>query len=120
MAKEKSAAPAEEAARPMFRLKLDHDDVFFGSEPFAPGDTVGARDVILDHQPDNLPGRYRWSREHDRFEPLQKEKQKAEQGAPTLEQAFYELARAVHLPDDKGLPRLQAWCEWFEKTVEAR
>ena len=115
MQKEESAAPAEEAARSMFRLKLDHDDVFFGSEPVAIGDTIGARDVILDHQPDNIPGRYRWSREHHRLEPLAKEKQKAELGAPTMEQAFHALIQSG--PDN---PVTKAWCDWFVKSLDAK
>lgn len=120
MNKEASAAPAEETVRPQFRLKLDHDDIYFGAEPFK--GIAGAGDVILDHAPDNVAGRYRWSREHNRLEPLPKEKQKEEPGAPTLEQAFYELTSALL---DVGalkapLPRrLTAWLAAFEKSIES-
>jgi hypothetical protein len=111
MKKEASAAPAEEKPRPLFRLKLDHDEVYFGCEPFE--GIAGASDVVLDHAPDNPPGIYRWSREHRRFEPLPKEKQKDAPEAPTLEQAFYAF---VKFGADN--PIAKAWCDWFEKSLE--
>jgi hypothetical protein len=113
-------APADEKPRPVFRLKLDHEDVYFGSEPFE--GIAGACDVVLDHAPDNVPGRYHWSREHSRLEPLPKEKQKEELGGPTLEQAFYDLTKMVMDPEGLMTPtrRLAAWCAWFEKTIDEK
>jgi hypothetical protein len=118
MLNEESGALPEEKPRPQFRLKLDHDDVYFGCEQLADGEEPKPDDVVLDHAPDNAPGQYRWLRAYGWFIPLPSTQQKIAQGAPTLEQAFYELARAVHRPDDQGLPRVKAWCEWFEKSID--
>lgn len=119
MKKETSAPAAEEPARPsrmLYKLTLDHDDVYFGCEPIAEelAASLTERDVVLDHAPDNPPGRYRWLRPEKRLEPLPKERQKDEPGAPTLEQAFYDLAKY-----GAATPRVAAWCAWFEKTIEA-
>ena len=109
----KTSAPAEEAARPQFRLILDHDDVYFGCEQVFDREQIGERDIVLDHAPDNLPGQYRWSREHNRLEPLPEQSRKDKPGAPTLEQAFYAFVKF-----GADSPRTKAWCEWFEKTIE--
>lgn len=143
MENEASAPAAEEPPRPLFRLKLDHDDIYWGCEAIAERDAVslGERDVVLDHAPDNQPGLYRWIRAKKVtiqpigleayeienpgfFEVLPKERQKAEPSAPTLEQAFYELAIAV---SQSGVlkeynaargARLVAWLAAFEKTID--
>jgi hypothetical protein len=120
MQNEESAAPAETPARPRFRLKLDHDDVYFGCEKLAAGEEAAAGDIVLDHAPDNAPGLYRWLYPEARLEPLPKTKQKAAPDAPTLEQAFYELVHAV-IPSGSPLPsRIAAWCAWFEKSFDAK
>jgi hypothetical protein len=107
-----------------FRLKLDHDDVYFGCEEVLAGEeiTFGADDVVLDHAPDNAPGMYRWSRTGKRFEPLPKTQQKTELGAPTLEQAFYELTSAwmQGAGPDSLPPRVMAWRAGFEKSIDNR
>jgi len=113
MKKEPSAPAAEEPARPLFRLKLDHDDVYFGCETIAATSEVSESDVVLDHAPDNAPGCYRWLRDLKRLEPLPKAQQKTEPGAPTLEQAFYCLVK--HGANEQ---HVQAWIAWFEKTIE--
>lgn len=109
---EEISATAEEPARLLFRLKLDHDDVYFGCEPIEES-VIAVGDVVLDHAPDNPPGRYRWSRDQIQLEPLPESKQKAAPGAPTLEQAFQDFL----LNGAEG-PRVKAWREWFESTVE--
>ncbi len=122
MKKDASAEPAEEKVRPRFRLKLDHDDVYFGCELLGKDEPTAETEIVLDHEPDNPPGRYRWSREHNRLEPLPKEKQKDAPEAPTLEQAFYDLVDvligggALNAPLP---PRLSAWRKWFEKTFDS-
>src|SRR6267142_1683721 len=124
MQKEESA-PAEEPVRPrqMFRLKLDHDDIYFGCEAIPEGEEPKADDVLLDHAPDNPPGQYRWMRAQKRLEALPKERQKTEPGAPTLEQAFYEMVGAAI--DEGALkvplpPRITAWLVWFEKSIDGK
>lgn len=115
-AAEESARPESEIARrPRYKLNLDHDDVYFGCEPIAPGEDPAAGDVVLDHAPDNAPGQYRWLREEKRFHALGKAQQKTVQGAPTLEQAFYGFLTGG--PQD---PRTKAWCDWFETTFDAK
>lgn len=112
------SAPAEEAPRPLFRLKLDHDDVYFGCEPIPETEAMDG-DAILDHAPDNAPGKYRWSREFQRLEPLIPDKQKTEPGAPTLEQAFCDLIESLPVMID--LPKsVFAWRAWFRTTVDGR
>lgn len=100
-----------------FRLKLDHDGVYFGSEALLEGEEValGADDVVLDHAPDNAPGLYRWSRKEARLEALPKAQQKAAPGAPTLEQAMHEFFTLGFAG-----PKAKAWCEWFEKSIDNR
>lgn len=108
----KESAPAEEPARVVFRLKLDHDDVYFGCEPI-PKTEVAEGDAILDHAPDNPPGRYRWHQ--NKLEPLPESKQKAALGAPTLEQAFQDF-----LVNGAGGAKVKAWSKWFETTLDGR
>lgn len=110
----KVSAPAEEPARPFFRLRLDHDDVYFGCDEISQ-DAVIESDVVLDHAPDNPPGRYRWNREHQRLQVLPTEQQKAAQAAPTLEQAFQDFL----LNGAEGA-RVKAWRKWFETTTDGR
>lgn len=106
------SAPAEEPARLLFRLKLDHDDVYFGCEPIEES-AIAEGDVVLDHAPDNAPGRYGWLRDQKKLEPLPESKQKAALGAPTLEQVFHDFL----LNGAEG-SRVKAWREWFESTLE--
>ena len=123
MQKVPSAPAAEEPARPLFRLKLDHDDVYFGCETIAATSEVSESDVVLDHAPDNAPGCYRWLRDLKRLEPLPKAQQKTEPGAPTLEQALCELLIALIQTEALRTPlppRLGAWLAWFEKTIDAK
>lgn len=113
-AAEEEARPEPAAPRPRYKLNLDHDDVYFGCEPIAPGEDPAAGDIVLDHAPDNAPGQYRWLREEKKFHALGKAQQKTVQGAPTLEQAFYDFVKY-----GADTPRVEAWCAWFEKTIEA-
>jgi hypothetical protein len=122
MLNEESASPAEEKARPRFLLKLDHDDVYFGCEALPDGGelSLGPDDVVLDHAPDNAPGQYRWLREEKRFHALLKTQQKTAPGAPTLEQAFYELTQSwLQGAGPNSLPpRVEAWRTQFRKTLD--
>jgi hypothetical protein len=106
-----------------FKLNLDHDDVYFGCQELLAGEEValGADDVVLDHAPDNAPGQYRWLRDEKMFVPLAKAQQKTEPGSPTLEQAFYDLLKAL-APEGgaKFGKRIEAWAATFEKTLEGR
>ena len=113
----KESAAAEAPSRPLFRLELDHDGVYFGVKELLAGEelALGADDVVLDHAPDNAPGMYRWSREHKRLEPLPKAQQKKEPGSPTLEQAFY-----GYLMNGSADPRTKAWIDSFEKSFDAK
>jgi hypothetical protein len=118
---EPDIAPVAEASRPQFRLELDHDDVYFGCEELGGETAVVADDVVLDHAPDNAPGQYRWLRAENRFHPLPKAQQKTEPGAPTLEQAFYDLlVMLAPEPAAKFAPRIQAWAAAFEKTIDGK
>jgi len=108
----KVSATAEEPARLLFKLKLDHEDVYFGCEPIEGSDVIES-DVVLDHAPDNPHGRYRWLRDHKTLELLPIERQKAELGAPTLEQAFHDFL--LNGPEGS---RVKAWRKWFESTLE--
>jgi hypothetical protein len=102
---------------PLYRLKLDHDRIFWGAEPI---DVVDMKDsdVVLDHEPDNKPGAYRWDDEVKALMPLPPQKIKAAPDAPTFEQAFRDALRAM----DKfgiALPaRTAAWCADFDKTID--
>lgn len=116
--KEEISVQAEEAPRPRFRLKLDHDDVYFGCEEISQEEAdahLGVNDVVLDHAPDNAPGQYRWLREEKRFHALEKAQQKTVAGAPTLEQAFYDFVKNGELAH-----KTKAWCDWFEKTLDGK
>lgn len=101
----------------MFKLKLDHDGVYWGAEAIAETD-VKEGDVILDHEPDNAPGRYKWNAEQKRLDALPPTQIKTAPGAPTLDQAFHHLVESLKEAGHALPPTVHAWCEEFKKTID--
>lgn len=103
---------------PAFRLKLDHDRVFWGVEMIESAALADADDVVLDHEPDNQPGAYRWDAEARALLPLPPSKIKVAQNVPTLEQAVHALVKHLR-HEGHALPTVvREWAEAFTKTIE--
>lgn len=102
----------------LYRLKLDCDGVFWGAEELT--SAIAEEDVVLDHVPDNAPGRYRWDRERNRLDPLEPQQIKELPG-PNFERALYSLALQVHQARPELVPAdTIAWCAAYEKTIDGR
>lgn len=114
--------------------RIDHDRVFWELGPPVPAGEVPAGAFVFGDPAIALPEGVIWiDRDCDlpggryclaapdaahpvwHFEPLPPEQQKAEEGAPTLEQAVYDL---ITIGGDA--PRAQAWAKWFESTLDER
>lgn len=106
------------AGKPIYRLKLDHDSVYWGAELFDPSWAVADGDVILDHAPDNPPGRYKWSVERQRLEALEPKLVRQAEGEITSDRAFYETLRTLHECGITPSPVALKWAGEYEKTVD--
>lgn len=99
------------------RARLDRDLVYEGAEDVQ---ALGEDDIPA---PDECirPGAYRWQPPADgevgHWVPLEARQAKPALGAPSLEQAFYDLAKSAEgtLP-----PRTAAWCAAFATTIEGK
>ncbi len=119
---EASGAPAaaDPAAKQYgFRLTLDVDGVYWGAMEIALDDAKEG-DVVLDHIPDNPPGKYRWNRDTGALEILPVSLQKETSTAPSLEQAFAALIDHVEKIGSAELHAVvAAWRKWYASTVDS-
>lgn len=99
----------------LYRAKLDFDMVYWGVEQV---DVLAAADVAVPPNCDLRPGAYRWDAKAARFEPLAPSQVKKAEGAPTLEQAFAELAAHIAAGQAALPPRVQAWLDNYNQTVD--
>lgn len=103
-----------------FRLTLDADQVYWGATEIHPED-ARAGDVVLDHQPDNAPGKYRWDRDSGALHPLPVSQQKDAPGAPDLESTLDALLEWLSDGGEIALPaRLAEWRAWYQKTIDRK
>ena len=118
---EPNAESAEEStsdsAKPIYRLKLDHDGVYWGAEEI---ETAAVGDIVLDHAPDNSPGRYKWNAEQQCFDALPASQIKSAPEAPTLEQAFHHLAQSLKEAGHALPAAVCAWCEEFKQSIDSK
>jgi len=114
-----AAGEALSAPKPVFyRLRLDHDQVYWGAEPVEDAEAHGNA-VILDHAPDNPPGRYRWSWQEKRLEPLPPAAVKLAEEAPTYERALYELLKQTHQINAPAVPSISIdWAIAWERSFD--
>jgi hypothetical protein len=115
-----SAQDAVAVPAPCFLLTLDADGVYFGATQIHPED-VKEGDVVLDHLPDNAPGRYRWDRAAAALHPLPVSQHKETAGAPDLERAFDALCGWLSDNDSIPLPPLIAeWRAGYAKSIDQK
>lgn len=113
-----SLSPQSSALSPAFLLTLDVDGVYWGATQIHPEDAREG-DVILDHIPDNAPGKYRWDRAEGRLQPLPRSQQKELPTAPDLERAFDELCQWLSDGGSIALPAAVAqWREGYRKSID--
>lgn len=114
---------------------LDHDGVYWppleqrlpeavqsGELVFGPPELQGVlpEGAVYVGTACDLPGgRYQWNAAMGRFDPLPREMRKETPRAPTLEQAFHDLVTNAG-QNRPQQPRVAAWVDWFEKTVDER
>ena len=103
--------------KPLFRLNLDHDGVYWGAIEIHPEDYKDG-DITLDHAPDNPLGRYKWNGVLGQMEALPASQIKAAPEAPSLEQAFHHLVRSLEEAGHAMPPVVAAWRDEFTRTVE--
>ena len=121
IAEQQSAETQKEEApppKPLYRLKLDHDGIYWDADEIAEAE-VKEGDVVLEHMPDNTPGRYKWNAAEKRLDALPPSQVKTQPGAPSFEQAFDALVQSL---EDAGhaIPGIvTAWREEFKKTLDA-
>ena len=99
-----------------YRLNLDHDRIFWGAHEIAEEDAREG-DVLLDHCPDNPPGRYRW--DGAALVALPPSQVKSAPGAPSLEQAFHAIVASLEVAGHALPPAARAWYDDFKKTLDA-
>lgn len=104
----------------MHRLKLDHDNVYWGAERLADGAVPGETDIVLDHAPDNAPGRYRYDREKAVFVALAPGQVKAQPTSVTSERALYEVCRTLAIGGTVLSDATLSWAAAYEDTVDVR
>jgi len=109
----------EQAAPPpdVFRLNLDHDSVYWGAEKIAAAN-VREGDVVLNHEPDNSPGRYKWNSTANRLDALPSSQVKTAPAAPTLEQAFHSIIESLEAAGHALPAAAAAWRDEFKKTID--
>lgn len=113
-----AAAPAPAAPpRPLFKLKLHHDGVYWGVEEILAGD-IYEGDVVLDHVPDNAPGRFKWNAAEKRFDALAPSQIKTAPEAPSLEQALHDVIASLEAAGHAIPPAAAAWRAAFKNTLE--
>lgn len=112
------APPEQVKVKPMFRINVDADGVYWGATEIHPEDAQPA-DVVLEAMPDNRQGCYRWNAIDRRFDPLPVSQQKIVQTAPDLERTFdalcEALAKSMTLP-----PLVVEWRSWYAKTIDQK
>ena len=94
---------------------IDADGVYRGIDTIA-ADALTDKQVPVPADCDLAPGKYRWSAEHQRFDPLT-ELQQAPAGVPTLEAVVYRLvlhAQAQGATD----PAFAAYATEFKKSFD--
>lgn len=115
--------------QPMVKVaRLDHDQVFWGLEERALAEVVAGDAVFcapelvgelpegalwIERDADNQPGLYRLDLQAKRFMPLPPAQRKAAPGAPTLEEAVYDL-----ITQGKDAPRVKAWLGWMKNSMD--
>ena len=104
------------APKPLWRLNLDHDSIFWGAVQID-ADAFKAGDVLLDHCPDNPPGRYRW--DGTALVALPASQVKSAPEAPSLAQAFHHLVESLVEAGHALPPAVHAWAKEFQKTLDA-
>lgn len=102
---------------PLFRLKLDHNNVYWAAEPVDVSD-VCEGDVVLDHEPDNTPGRYRWDAEAKALVALPPSQVKLQPGVPSFEEAFADVLDVLEAAGQKLPARAKAWRDGFKRTID--
>lgn len=102
----------------LFRIKLDHDGVYWGAEPADAIDMTNTTDVYLDHCPDNAPGRYRWDAKAGALIALPPSQIKTSPEAPSLDQAFHHLVESLKEAGHALPASVHAWCDEFKKTID--
>jgi hypothetical protein len=101
----------------MYRLNLDHNRIFWGGNEVSEEDAREG-DVLLDHCPDNPPGRYRW--DGAALVALPASQVKIAPEAPSLEQAFHAIVASLEAAGHALPPAARAWCDDFKKTLDAQ
>jgi hypothetical protein len=105
------------AVAPRYVLLLDESMVYRGARLLTEGECEDGK-VVLDHEPDNTPGRYKWNAAETRLEPLPVQKdgrgemQPVERNAIAL--GFMSIAATgIRLPE-----RTQEWLRWYVRSVD--
>lgn len=95
---------------------IDAEGVYRGIETIA-ADALTDRHAQVPADCDLAPGKYRWSAEHQRFDPLT-DLQQAPPGVPTLEAVVYQLV--LHAQAQGAThPQFAAYVAEFKKSIDA-
>lgn len=100
-----------------FKLKLDHDGIYWGAEEIA-ADAVKEGGVVLDHLPDNPPGRYRWDVEMKALIALPSSQVKSAPEAPSMEQAFHSIVESLEAAGHDLPVVVRTWRDEFKKSID--
>ena len=109
-------SPEENQAPTATVAIIDADGVYRGIDTIA-ADALNDKHVQVPADCDLAPGKYRWSAEHQRIEPLT-ELQQAPPGVPSLETAVFELVRWAQGQGAKSAV-LDAYAAAFKISIDA-
>jgi hypothetical protein len=105
------------AMAPSYVLLLDADMVYRGARLLTEGETEDGK-VVLDHKPDNAPGRYKWSAAENRLEPLPVQKD-GQQSTPPLQLNAIALGFMAIAATGISLPEgTKEWLRWYAQSVD--